>query len=579
MHRLHQGFIILQRRGIKYLIYLVAGYAMPKVGYYFLYQFPRKWVRRLFLVGTGSSILLIGTFLVWVVGWGITIIVLLGIGLLVSVILWLRRVISQRKKLVFARQYLSTRGGYLNHKFSSWNEYPLDPDTRQAIESVRPDNPLEELVIGQIDNDGRVYGQYGPLPYVHNIHRDEFVSRYRFPLDIILLNDLVLVRKDFRGNRERFVCEWHNLARLEGVANTPAIYKVDEKTCIVYKNLILGRTVRDILVDAGANILTVEVQKDSSLQDLSEDERIHTVWERGKALLFSTLPESFFEQLEEQLDGIHAQGLAKLSLTFGNIMINAEDGHPWLVDMEGAESFAPVGGFLFDYERNRDREKYNQIYGRTIVTEQSARQILSAYFSNVYAPVDFGRGLATHGFWTTDSGSGRWEYLNERVVVPLVKGKRVLDLGANNGILDLMMLKSGACEVIGLEFSPDYTEMARMVQQLFEWRDMCNYALTIHHCDMREILTTSFGEFGVVTAFCSLYYLEPEDMAAVVRKASNIAPVMILQAKTHARPEAKAKGKKSSPEYLALLLNQNGFPNVKTIAPKGFTRPILIGRK
>jgi SAM-dependent methyltransferase len=269
--------------------------------------------------------------------------------------------------------------------------------------------------------------------------------------------------------------------------------------------------------------------------------------------------------------------VVRLSLTFGNVIIGEEDGRPWLIDMEGSERLPRTSGVSFNYLRDRDREKFNKIYGRSVITESRARQILDEHFSNAYAPVDFGQGLATHGFWTTESGTGRWEYLNGKVVTPLVRGKRVLDLGANNGIMDMVMLRNGARQVVALEFSAEFVAMARQVQTIFEWRDMRKYPFTIHNCDMREMTKTSFGDFDVVTAFCSLYYLEPEDMIAVVRKAANIAPLLIVQAKLYARPEVEGKGKKSSLEYLASLLRENGYPRLEIHSPRGFSRPIIVG--
>lgn len=482
----------------------------------------------------------------------------------------------QKKKLLKSRLALLDAH---QQSFTTWKDYPVQQQVRQAIDRALIEAPSGEVVLGEIDNDGRIYGLFGPLPYVHNIPETEFVPRYRFGLQIVLLNGLVLIKKDFRGNWNHFANESHNLLKLQTRANVPQIYRADPHRCILYKGLIPGHTVRDLLVQAGADILTVNVEKDNSLEDLSQDERIYEVWARGRKRLGLALPEAFLPQLEHELDRIHACGVARLSLTFGNIMMDARDGRPWLIDLEGSIDYGPWPGVLFDHERDRDRQKYNQIYGRALLTEHQARQALKTSLADQYAPVDFGRGLATYGFWNTDNGTGRWDYLNCRVVAPLVTGKHVLDLGANNGVMDLMMLKAGAASVIALEYSPDYVEMARMVHRIFEWRDIRQYAFNIQQKDMRAFLTESFGNFDVVTAFCSLYYLEPAEMAAIVRKAAQLAPVLILQAKTHARPEAGEKAVKSTPKYLAELMKNNGFPNVEWFAPPGFTRPILVGRR
>jgi hypothetical protein len=114
---------------------------------------------------------------------------------------------------------------------------------------------------------------------------------------------------------------------------------------------------------------------------------------------------------------------------------------------------------------------------------------------------------------------------------------------------------------------------------LLEWRDIRRYALDLRHANMLEVLRADWGAFDVVTAFCSLYYLTPEQMAEVVRKCAEFTPVMVLQAKTDTRGDApENKAEKSSLAFLKELLEQNGFPETEVHAPAGFSRPMVIGR-
>lgn len=576
MRQLRQASLILKRRGLGYFSYLLTGYLWPLLSLSLLRKVSPSRLGRVFFL---SAVALSGALVGMYAGWIWALVAAAGSWAAVVFVQKLSRYFETRRKLAAVRRALSRLQSDPARTFTRWEAYPAPPETRKAVNAVVSASPQAEIVIGQIDNDGRVYCPFGPLPYVHSISRDEFVPRYRFPLSIVVRDGWVLVRKDFRGERERFLNECFNLLCLDGKANTPRVYAVDAQACIVYKELVQGCTVRDLLVQAGADILTVNVQADPALKKLSASERIEAVWKRGQAFFESALPSPFIEQLARQMDQIHAQGVTRLSLTFGNIMVDAADGRPWLIDLEGSRHDERFPSVLFDYERDRDREKFNRIYGCNLLTEQSARCLIHTRMASEYAPIDFGRGLATHGFWNTDSGTGRWEYLNKRSLAPLLNGKRILDLGANNGVMDLMMLREGASEVIALEYSAEYASIARLVHQIFEWRDLRSYPLTVYQRDMRAILSESFGDFDIVTAYCSLYYLEPEDMAAVVRQASCLSPVMILQAKTHARAEAAEKGRKSTPEYLESLLKNNGFPVVKVISPAGFTRPLLIGQK
>lgn len=219
-----------------------------------------------------------------------------------------------------------------------------------------------ELELGDLDEDGRVFGRFGVLPGVVNIAEDEFVERVRFPLKIVLVDGKVLIRKDFRGNRVRFLHEWGNLKRLQDKANVPALYCVKEEQVLLYKNLISGRTLRDILVDAGAKILNTHTDNDPELAKLDTQSRLWAILGRGTALLRQCFPESFFTELKCQMDKIHACNVARLSLTFGNIMVD-EHGTPWFIDLEGAQAFRSKFHPYYPYYLIQDRHKFQHIYG------------------------------------------------------------------------------------------------------------------------------------------------------------------------------------------------------------------------
>ncbi len=143
--------------------------------------------------------------------------------------------------------------------------------------------------------------------------------------------------------------------------------------------------------------------------------RIEAVWERGRTCLPRAVPEGFLSALERQVDTIHRAGVTGFSLTFGNIVIHEETGEPWFIDFDAARVHRSTKTLAFRRDRDRDRELFNRIYGTDIMTEARARQVLRSLPSG-YAPVDLGGGLVTRGFWSVDSGTGRWEYLNGKAL-------------------------------------------------------------------------------------------------------------------------------------------------------------------
>jgi SAM-dependent methyltransferase len=584
MGRLLRAWAILRQRGISYLGYLVTEYLVPKISYSVLQRFSRFPLRRIAKAGILLLLVLSGASLVLTLDPWAAALIMLGLSIAVSVtIIWVRRNNFENRMRQAEALTKAARQGSYGNAFTVWSTWPVDLTTRAEIDALRASDMAKEVVIGHIDNDGRVLGVFGSLPGFVNISRTDYVKRYRFPLDIVVLDGYVLVRKDFQGDLSRLVREWHCLTSLWGKANVPSVYKVDKEKCLLYKNLIIGWTLRDTLVEAGASILNVQTDQDPELNGVEQATRLGMILARGTSLIPSTLSQQILCEMEYQLDRVHASGITGVSLTFGNVMIDFKSKSPWFIDFEGAGTHASLSSLSFRYKRNQDRLKFNKIYGRDLITEESARDLLAAQSAKLggwYAPIDFGDGLAVGSFWSVDNGTGRWDYLNGRVLEPLVAGKRILDLGSNNGLLPLLMLRAGARQVVGLEISPGFAEAAQTVHRVFEWRDMRSYDLRMINCDMLEVLRADWGDFDMVTAFCTLYYLGHQDMASVVRKAAEMAPLIVVQANVETRREAADdKSEKSSLSFLHKLLLDNGFPHVDVHAPKGFSRPILVGRR
>ena len=279
--------------------------------------------------------------------------------------------------------------------------------------------------------------------------------------------------------------------------------------------------------------------------------------------------------VEWLMDRAHAANVTGISGSFDRIA-RLPDGSVRFTELDVAR-IHPDRGTIFQAARDADRRAFNTRFGASLLTEADARRALAALRSTVrrgyreYAPIDFGGGLTFGRIASTDSGTGRWEFLNRHVVAPLVAGRRVLDLGSNNGSLPLMMLRAGAREVVAVECDPAIAEFARLNARILAWRDLRRYRMQVVTDDMRVFLARDLGPFDVVTAFCSLYYLAQEDMARIIRKAACSAATLILQA-NEAIDDLPAKS-----AVLARLMGENGYPLVEVHAPPGYARPLLVG--
>ena len=281
------------------------------------------------------------------------------------------------------------------------------------------------------------------------------------------------------------------------------------------------------------------------------------------------------EEVERLMNRAHAAGLTGVARSF-TAVVRMPDGTLRFSDLSSARKY-DLESIAFLASRDEDRRAFNRLYGTAILTETTARAALQELKATVpagyrdYAPIDFGGGLTVGQIASTDSGTGRWDFFNRHVVSPIVSGQRVLDLGANNGSLPLMMLRAGAREVVAIEASPAIADFARLNARILAWRDMRTYDLQVVTGDMRLFLTAALGDFDVVTAFCSLYYLPEDDMARIIRKAASMDAVLILQAN-----EAVTNLPARTLD-LHRLMHENGYSNISVHSPSGFARPLLVG--
>jgi SAM-dependent methyltransferase len=297
----------------------------------------------------------------------------------------------------------------------------------------------------------------------------------------------------------------------------------------------------------------------------------------GRPVSPADVSAEFVRECERLFNSLHRQGITGLRHSL-DLLVLTPGGQLAFTRLQQARA-GRAHGIRFMVERDLDREAVNARFGLSLLTEAGVRlaqarlreRLPEGWFRD-YAPIDFGGGVSIGMFPSTDSGTGRWDFFNGEVVAPLVRDRRVVDLGSNNGSLPLMMVRAGAREVVAVEQSPLLAEGARLNHRILQWRDMREYGLQVQVGDMREFLSAEWGRFDVVTAFCSLYYLPEADMAAVVRKAATMGATLILQANDGAVdiPAARTSS-------LQELMAGNGYDSVHVHTRDEFLRPLLVG--
>jgi SAM-dependent methyltransferase len=292
--------------------------------------------------------------------------------------------------------------------------------------------------------------------------------------------------------------------------------------------------------------------------------------------LHSSRKQSSSAVAEAVLDATHRSGITGVRYKLLDLDRAVSNGRAFELTPDSRLRFHAGRGVFFAADRDADRVAFNSHFGAALLTEATVRQTLRDLQARVppgyrdYAPIDFGGGVRVGQVAQTDSGTGRWEFFNRDIVAPIVAGRRVLDLGSNNGSLPLMMARAGAREVVGLEMTPQIADFARFNARVLAWRDIQPYDVRIETGDMRRMLTGEFGRFDVVTAFCSLYYLPEPDMQRVMAMAASMGATMILQA-NEAITNLPART-----ADLEQLLGASGFNRVVVHRYPRFARPLLV---
>ena len=445
-----------------------------------------------------------------------------------------------------------------------------------------PATVQDGVPIADIDQDGFFTRQGQPVADLPAPPEDGSPqARRRFALTLTTHDGLLAVRKDFRGDRVAFVREVEAADALQRAGvNVPAVLDLDIGAATVTFDFIPGEVVREKLAVVGVRLRDRDAT-DHPRGPLGRRRLRNMRIADGRRVATDVLGARGVQQILSEIELVHRAGVILHDVKYGNIVLAHETGEPFLLDFEHARSYPDWGKLTNRVLRDTDLLKFNQLFGPSALTERRVRAMArNNVLGPVYAPILLEGGIRFGAIWNTDVGDARWRYLLGRNL-PLLPGARILDLGANNGFNAIQMLRSGAREVVAVELTTEAIEQGRQVARLFEWSDNTTYNLRWIHANMTAAPTFELGTFDFVTALCSIYYLEDDDIASVIRYGSSISDTFVLQCNLDRRIARSdpTTFEKASLDYAEKVLAANGFPSLTTIAPPGYSRPLVIGRR
>lgn len=458
----------------------------------------------------------------------------------------------------------------------------FDSDGLTRLRRTRAD--AGEIILADIDQDGFLRSRVGALHDVPTVSPDRFAPRLRFDLTVVDLDGVLGVKKHFKGDVPAFLAELaagHDLRKAG--CRVPAILDVDFQELTITLEYVPGPVLREELARHGAILRDRDVAVHPSYRRLAPRKQRAKRIEEGRAALGHVLDAEAVERVFAELKKVHAAGYVLHDVKFGNVIIEPSSGEPYLIDFDRARAYPELSRLAFRFLRDCDYEKFNAHFGTEKIAYPRARQWSkrrAQRLGRFYAPMYIEGGLRFGEIWNTDVGYGRWRYIL-RDNLPSLTGARVLDLGANDGFNPIQMMRLGAREVVAVEINAEAIERGALVKELFEWADNRSYALTYVRDSMARLPDLDIGGFDLVTALCSIYYLDDDEIATVVSHVSTISDTLVLQCNTdrHIHRFDPRTYEKASVEYALGALRRNGFPLTRVVAPRGYSRPLVFGRR
>jgi SAM-dependent methyltransferase len=203
-----------------------------------------------------------------------------------------------------------------------------------------------------------------------------------------------------------------------------------------------------------------------------------------------------------------------------------------------------------------------------------------------YSPVDFGNGIVARTNHppsfsidpdTIHSGEGKWNYILRRNL-PNLQGKRILDLGCNNGIMCIRSAREGAIDIVGIDNSKlwrGWIEQSQFVKESIEWRCKTSFPIKYIDSDMGDVPKLGLGHFDVVLILCSLYYLDDNRIDELLKHLQKNSDHLLIQCNT-ANIHTGDVRRRATVHYMVDALSRAGFGYIYTDEPFIYKNPVVV---
>ncbi len=376
--------------------------------------------------------------------------------------------------------------------------------------------------------------------------------------------NVLLVRKKY-PNADCFYRSITCLMRLGHLPFVPKVFFADAEKLTVWMSFVPGRTLEELRFKANETLMSTPEWQALKGNKPGQVRRL--------------LSAAQMEFLKEALLDFHRAGVVIKDVHYSNIIINPDNGVITLCDFASAEYY-DRSSLVFLIRRHQDCSSFNKKFGTDILTIHSMRKKIAWWAGERktlpwYSPVDFGWGITAGLVGGNEDGDRKWDYIIRKNAGD-IQGKRILDLGSNNGNISMQALRCGAGEVVAVEKDPFYFKQALFVHEAYEWMDAKRYRFSICNDDILNIDALAPGRFDIVFALNCIYYLTEKDFQEVLRKLHSRTGLLLMQCNISGQFSVKELNERSSVAYALKNLEACGYKVVKIVHPPFYFRPLIV---
>lgn len=443
---------------------------------------------------------------------------------------WLRRTLDREIRSLEEQKDEILRVGRRGYRFTLQELVSDRPEFEMLAERAQAGWGVS---IAEFDQDGDLYPHIDALEKAPTTASEGFVARERHDLQLVAVDGIVGVKKDYRGNRLHFVQETRNLHRLgQAGCNVPAILEMDVEHLTLIISYIPGPVLREELAKRGAALRDRELRQRPDYANMARSERTSMRIREGRRALPKVVDEQFIDGLFSQLRQFHAAGVEGNDIKYGNVIIEKRSGQPYWIDFEEPTLRKRKGGACGSPLSERDIEKFNLYFGTEKLTYATIKERIEserAQSGNPWqVPMTFGCGLCIGSLWDVEAGYGLWHCFLKHHLPPFA-GQRVLDLGGSSAFYVLQMLRQGAREAVCVEADARSLARAEFVKSAFEWADRTQYNLELVQAGRADIPALQLGSFDLAMGLSPWLDPAPESVPGLVDHLGTITDSLVLQ--------------------------------------------------